>query len=128
MKHASKRDLKTFAIIWSLIFLAVALWPLFDAGALRMWAFFVMSFFLLVAFLAPTLLRPFYTVWMKLGEAIGNLVSKVIMLILFYGMFTPIALVLKLLGKDLLGKKLDKKSASYWVKRETQPGSLKNQF
>lgn len=128
MKHASKRDLKTFAIIWSLIFLAVAVWPLFDAAEVRMWALSVMALFLLTAFLAPALLRPFYIVWMKLGEAIGNVISRVIMLILFYGMFTPIALVLKLLGKDLLGKKLDKKSASYWVKREIQPGSLKNQF
>jgi hypothetical protein len=47
---------------------------------------------------------------------------------LYFGFFTPISLVLKLLGKDLLNKKIDKSQESYWVERKTQPQSMKNQF
>lgn len=54
--------------------------------------------------------------------------SKIIMFMLFYFMFTPIAFVLKIFKVDLLNKKLYKNTKSYWIDRETQPGSLKNQY
>ncbi len=50
------------------------------------------------------------------------------MFILYFGIFTPVSLVLKILGKDLLKKKMDKQGSSYWIDRETQPQSMKNQF
>lgn len=128
MKQPKLKDLKTFALIWSLIFLIVGIWPLFSGNTVRLWAMLIMLLFLIVAFLKPSLLNSFYKIWIKIGEVIGGFISKVIMVILFYGMFTPVAFVLRLLGKDLLRKKLDKNSSSYWIKRDTQPGSLKNQF
>lgn len=128
MKHHKTKDLKTFALIWSLIFLLVGIYPLFTDNPARVWAMVLMLAFLMIAFINPSLLNSFYKIWVKLGEFIGSIISKVIMIILFYGMFTPIAFILKLLNKDLLKKKLDKNKSSYWIKRETQPGTLKNQF
>ena len=128
MKQAKQNDLKKFALIWSLIFLIVGIWPLFSGNAIRLWAIIIMFIFGIIAFLKPSLLNSFYIIWVKFGEVIGGVISKVIMTILFYGLFTPIAFILKLLNKDLLKKKLDKNRSSYWIKRETQPGSLKNQF
>ena len=128
MNQAKQKDLKTFALIWSFIFLIVALLPLLDNTAVRLWAIVVMLIFIIIAFIKPYLLNSFYKIWVKLGEFIGNIISKVVMFVLFYGMFTPIAFILKLLNKDLLKKKLDKTRSSYWIKTETQPGSLKNQF
>lgn len=128
MKQAKQKDLKTFALIWSFIFLIVGLWPLLHGNAVRLWAIVVMLIFGIIAFSKPSLLSSFYKIWVKVGEFIGGIISKAIMVILFYGMFTPIAIILRLLGKDLLGKKLDKNSSSYWIERDTQPGSLKNQF
>ncbi len=128
MKQPKLNDLKTFALIWSFIFSIIGLWPLINNGGVRLWALVITLIFILIAFLKPAVLKSFYIIWIKIGEVVGNIISKVIMIILFYGMFTPIAFILKLLGKDLLGKRLDKSSATYWIKRETQPGSLKNQF
>ncbi len=128
MKQIKKKDLKTFALIWSFIFLIVGLWPLIAGNTVRLWAIVVMLIFGIIAFLKPSLLSSFYKIWVKVGEFIGGIISKVIMIVLFYGMFTPIAFMLRLLGKDLLRKKLDKSSSSYWIERDTQPGSLKNQF
>lgn len=128
MKQPKQNDLKKFALIWSLIFFIVGLWPLFSGNVIRLWAVIIMFIFAVIAFLNPSLLTSFYIIWVKVGEVIGGIISKVIMTVLFYGLFTPIAIILRLLGKDLLKKKLDKNSSTYWVKRDTQPGSLKNQF
>lgn len=128
MNTPSNKELKTFSLIWSFIFIIIAIFPLFNGLSIRLWSIIVAFIFFIITFTKPILLSGFYKVWLKFGEIIGNIISKVIMTILFYGLFTPIALILRLLGKDLLGKKLDKNSSTYWVKRDTQPGSLKNQF
>lgn len=128
MKNIKDSDLKTFALIWSFIFLVVGLWPLLNDESVRVWGLVIALIFITIAFIKPSILSGFYKVWVRFGEIIGGVISKVIMIILFYGMFTPVALVLKLLGKDLLNKKIDKNASSYWVNREMQPGSLKNQY
>ena len=128
MKNIKHNDLKTFALIWSSIFLVVGLWPLLNDEKVRVWGMVVALIFTTIAFTKPLILSSFYKVWVRFGEVIGGVISKVIMMILFYVMFTPIAFILKLLGKDLLNKKIDKNASTYWVTRETQPGSLKNQY
>jgi len=128
MKKIKRSDLKTFALIWASIFLVVGLWPLLNSEDVRVWSIVIALVFAIVAFTKPLILSGFYKKWVWFGEIIGGVISKVIMMILFYGMFTPIAFVLKLLGKDLLNKKIDKNASTHWVTRETQPGSLKNQY
>ncbi len=124
----SKKDLVTFELIWAFIFMVIALYPLIHSEAIRLWSVIVSITFILIAFIAPSLLTGFYKIWVKFGELIGGVISKLILLLLFYAIFTPVALVLKLLGKDLLHKRLDSKASTYWEEREEQPGSLKNQF
>jgi hypothetical protein len=58
----------------------------------------------------------------------GKVNSKIIISVLFFFIFAPIGIFLRLIKKDLLNKKLNKKVESYFVKRETQPGSMINQF
>ena len=69
-----------------------------------------------------------YRTWVRSGEFVGAILSKVIMFLLYFGLFTPMALIMRILGKDLLNKKLDKNTDTYWIIRETQPESMKNQF
>jgi len=140
----SKKDLTTFAYIWALIFFVVGIYPLYQSGLsalptrvsleelkslnIRSWSLLVCLAFLIIGTFIPKILSVFYTVWVKFGELIGGVVSKIILLILFYGLFTPVSIALKILRKDLLHKKLDKECHSYWQKRTLQPGSLKKQF
>ena len=124
----SKKDLVTFELIWAFIFTVIGLYPLLHSEKMRYWAFIVAVLFVLIALVLPTLLTGFYKVWVKFGEMIGGLVSKMILALLFYTIFTPIALCLKILAKDLLHKRLDRKASTYWEERTEQPGSLKNQF
>lgn len=140
----TKKDLRTFAYIWALIFFVVGIYPLYKSGFsalltidslqalkplnIRDWSLYVCLAFLIAGTFIPRALSGFYKLWVKFGELMGGIISKIILLILFYGLFTPISIVLKILRKDLLDKKLDKKSQSYWLDRTIQPGSLKKQF
>ena len=127
----TKKDLRVFSFIWSVIFLVIGLYPLIHAiqlSSVRTWAIVIAIGFFAVGLLFPTILTGFYKVWVKFGEFIGGIISKIILLILFFGVFTPVAIILKILGKDLLNKKLDNSVNTYWIERTTQPGSLKNQF
>jgi len=123
-----KHDLKMFAIIWSAIFVVVGVVPLLKGQDIRVWAIVVAMVFSIIAFTKPQILTPFYKVWMKFGEFMGRIMSKIIMFILYFGIFTPVAIFLKIIGKDLLNKKVDKSQKSYWIERETQPQSMKHQF
>ena len=123
-----KHDLKMFAIIWSAIFGVIALSPLLKGAEIKTWAIVIALIFNIIAFTKPQILTQFYKIWMKFGEFIGGIMSKIMMTILYFGIFTPVSLFLKLIGKDLLNKKVDKSQESYWIERDTQPQSMKNQF
>lgn len=123
-----KQELKTFALIWAFIFATIGLLPLAKNAEIKGWSLIISSIFLAISLLRPEILTQFYKIWVKVGDFVGNIISKVIMFILYFGVFTPISLVLRLLGKDLLSQKIDKSQKSYWIERKTQPQSMKNQF
>jgi len=124
-----RKDLRNFALIWTFIFTVISVFPLIKGeGELRLWAIIVAAAFLIIGLFIPNILKYFYIYWVKFGEIMGNIVSKVILTLLFFIVFFPVGLVFRLMGKDLLSKKLDKNTNSYWINREIQPGSMENQF
>ena len=62
-------------------------------------------------------LKPAYEGWMKIAHLIGGIVTTLILTIVFFVVFTPIGLILRLLGKDHLGRKLDPNAKTYWEQR-----------
>jgi len=72
----------------------------------------------ILAILYPAMLAPLKKVLDKLIVFIGRLTGLVSLSIVFYLIFTPIALLFRFLGKDLLNEKINRKSGSYWIKRE----------
>ena len=81
------------------------------------------SMALILAVLRPPILAPLKKVLDKLIFIIGWLTSVISLLIAFYLIFTPIALLLKVFGKDLLNQKIDKTVGTYWIKRKNAPFS-----
>ena len=67
-------------------------------------------------------------IWHKFGIILGYLISPIIMAIIFFFVVTPIGLFMKLIGKDLLNKKYNKKDKTYWIIRDTPVGTMKRQF
>ena len=91
------------------------------------WLWGIGLLFLILGFILPTILRPVYRIWMLLAYFIGGIVSRVILIVLFYFVLTPTGLVLRLFGKDILDKKFNNNRESYWVKKELS-GHTKDQY
>ena len=126
--NINKKQIRIFILIWSIIFFLIGIYPLFFNLNIKIWSICLSIIFFVISLLKPELGKYFYIVWVTIGEYLGILISKVIMFMLFFFLFTPISLVLKLLGKDLLNKKIDPNKASYWIHRKMKPQSMKKQF
>lgn len=122
---------RSFGLVFAVVFILIAAWPLLHGVAPRWWAFGVAAVFALVAVMRPTLLAGLNRLWIKLGVLLGKLVSPIALGVLFYGVFFPIGVVMRLAGKDPLRLKRDADAASYWIPRKPPgppPDSMTNQF
>ena len=118
---------RSFGILFSIVFAAIAFWPLLNLGEIRVWSVIVSSIFLVLGLINSKLLYPLNLIWVKFGELIGKIVAPLVMALIFFIILTPIGLFLRLIGKDLLNIKLNN-NKTYWIKRDKKPGSMKRQF
>jgi hypothetical protein len=119
---------KSFGIVFSIVFLIVALFPLISSDSVRSWALIVSVVFLLLAFVVPQVLSLPNKLWFKFGILLGSIIAPIVMAFVYFATVLPIGLIMRLSGKDLLNQKLDKNSKSYWIERKEPIGSMKNQF
>ena len=122
-----KNSNKSFGVLFFIVFLLIALWPLFKGDSLRIWSLFIAVIFLVLGLLNSKILNPFKRIWIKFGEILGKMIAPLVLSIVYFIVITPIGLLLRIFGKDLLGIKFLKKK-SYWIKRDKDLGSMKNQF
>ena len=87
------------------------------------------SIFLLVTLIKSDSLHPLNKLWMRFGLLLGMIVSPIVLGVIFFGLFTPIAILMRLSGRDELRLKFAQK-ASHWISREEpiKSESFKNQF
>ena len=120
-----------FGIVFAVLFVIIGLWPLQDGSALRLWALAVAGFFLAAGLWAPAVLRPFNRLWFLFGIALNKVVNPLVMGLLFFLTITPIALIMRLAGKDPLNRRFDGQAKSYWIERRPAgpaPDTMRNQF
>ena len=125
IKISSNRN---FGLVFFIIFLIVSLWPLTYEGPIRIWTVIISLVFLILGLINSKLLTPLNKLWFKFGMILGAIVGPVVMGVVFFLVVTPIGLVMKIMGRDLLNKKYDKKKRTYWIKRDTSIGTMKRQF
>jgi hypothetical protein len=119
---------KSFGVVFSIVFLIVALYPLINSGDIRLWAITVSAIFLLLAFITPKTLSLPNKLWFKFGILLGSIIAPIVMALVYFLTVLPTGIIMRLLGKDLLKQKLDKNAKSYWIERSEPMGSMKNQF
>ena len=122
-----KNSNKSFGVLFFIVFLLIALWPLVKGDSLRIWSLLIAIIFLVLGLLNSKILNPFKKIWIKFGEILGKVIAPIVLSIVYFIVITPIGLLLRIFGKDLLGIKFLKKK-SYWIKRDKDLGSMKNQF
>ena len=74
------------------------------------------------------LLSPLNKIWFKFGLTLGSLIAPIVVGIVYFLVVTPIGIVMRILGKDLLNQKFNKKIKTYWIKRDILIGTMKRQF
>ena len=118
---------RSFGVVFFIFFTIVSIYPLLNDNPIRLWSLIIAIFFLILGILDSKILTPLNIMWMKLGMYLGIIVSPFVMGIIFFLVVTPISMIMKILGKDLLNLKISKKN-SYWVEKDEIKSSMKNQF
>lgn len=126
-----RKQLRSFGLLVGGIFLLIGLWPLLlRSEPLRLWAVVLAGGLMLPALVFPRLLGPVYQVWMKIGAVLGWINTRIILGIIFYGLFTPIGFFRRVvLKRDALQCRFEPEAETYRVVREPRPSShLQRQF
>tara|TARA_B100000579_G_scaffold422788_1_gene425180 strand:+ start:237 stop:614 length:378 start_codon:yes stop_codon:yes gene_type:complete len=123
----NKENNKSFGILFFIIFSLIAIWPIFDSGSLRIWAIAISLLFLILGIFNSKILTPFKRGWIKLGELLGKVIAPIVMGFVYFIIITPIGILMRLLGKDLLNIKYNK-NKSYWIERSKNINTMKRQF
>jgi hypothetical protein len=122
---------RSFGVVFAIVFAIIGTVPLIRGGELRLWSLLAAAAFLGLGLLAPRVLRPVNILWFKFGLLLGRIIAPIVTSLLFFIAVTPTALIMRLLRKDLLSLKFDRKAKSYWINRsktDNPMGSMKNQF
>ena len=123
-----KSSNKSFGILFFVVFLGLGLWPLTNDNSPNIYLIIISIIFLIFWLLNSKLLSPLNSFWIKFGELLGKIIAPVVMVIIYFLILTPISLMVRLFGKDLLGLKFSKQLKTYWMKRKKDLGSMDKQF
>ena len=118
---------KSFGIVFFIVFFLIALYPLINASEVRVWSLIISMIFLILGLLKSKILTPLNRFWFKFGIFLGKIVSPLVMGAIFFMVVTPISIIMRLLGKDILSLKYNN-SKSYWIKKDGPKSKMKNQF
>ena len=127
MKIKNTVSNKNFGLTFFIVFIIISLWPLIHGEQIRVWSLVIAFIFLILGMLNSKILTPLNTVWFKFGLFLGKIVSPIVMGIIFFLIVTPISIVMKIFGKDLLNLKYNNQK-SYWVEKNYPKSKMKNQF
>ena len=121
-----KKDIRSFGITFGIIFLIIAGFLYYkEKDSFQLFIYLAGSFSSL-GIILPIILKPFYMIWMIFAVILGWFMTKVILSLLFFLVVTPIGLVLKIMGKDLLELKKQEVQGSYWNMRESKKEQNQN--
>ena len=118
---------RSFGIVFFVVFLLIAIYPLSYNGEIRIWSIVVSFIFLILGLLRSKILTPLNKLWFKFGILLGMIFSPLIMGIIFFVIVTPIGLLMRLMGKDPLNLKYNLHK-SYWIEKTGPKSKMKNQF
>ena len=122
-----KENNKSFGILFFIVFCIIGFWPVLKGNDVRYWSISLSLIFLILGLLNSKLLSPLNRLWFKFGIILGNFIAPIIMGLVFFLVVTPIGLIMKLLGKDLINLKKNK-DKTYWIEKKEIKTSMKNQF
>ena len=122
---------RSFGLVFTGFFALLACLPLLRGRPFRPWALAVSGAFLLATLIRPRVLHPLNRLWTRLAVLISKVTNPIMTGLMFYVLFTPVAIVLRLMGKDLLRLKAEPGVKTFWIPRDPPgpaPETMRNQF
>ncbi len=119
---------RSFGFLFFVVFFVISLWPLKSQGDLRLWTLILSLVFLVLGVLNSKLLTPLNKLWFKFGILLGSIVSPIVMGAVFFIVVTPIGVIMRFAGKDLLRINKNKTISTYWIDRDKLKKTMKKQF
>ena len=122
---------RSVGLTMAVFFAVLAFLPTLRARPIRWWAVWPAGIFLVVSLGIPVVLQPLNRLWMGIGLQLSRITNPIITALMFYVVFTPTALIIRLLGKDPLRLKFDQSAETYWIERKSSspaPDAMRHQF
>lgn len=118
---------KSFGVVFSIIFMIIALYPLFVNSSINLIFFILSIIFIILSFTFPNIFKYPNLIWFKFGKLLGLIISPIILSIVYLSVIMPIGLIFKIIKKDPLEKLFDSNQKTYWKEKINSP-SMKDQF
>ena len=118
---------KSFGIVFAIVFFLIGLWPIIESNDIRIWSLILSVIFLILGLMNSSILTPLNKIWFRFGIFLGNFIAPVVMGIIFFFVVTPIGLIMRLLGRDLIKLKKNNEN-SYWIEKKDAESSMRKQF
>ena len=127
MKQTNKTSNRNFGIVFFVVFLIIAIYPLINSDEVRLWSLLISIIFLILGIFDSNILSPLNKVWFIFGLFLGKYISPVVMMLIYFIVVTPIGFMMRILNKDILQLKYSK-NASYWINKDKTSIGLDKQF
>ena len=128
MNNIKAGSVKSFGIVFFVVFLLVSLYPLLNNHEIRIWSLIVGFIFLFLGMVSSPVLKPLNLIWFKFGLFLGKFISPIVMGIVYFIVVFPTFLLLKLFKRNYLNIKYDRNRSSYWINVKDKNSTMKDQF
>ena len=122
------KNARNFGFLIALVLLIYSFFPLLDKGNIVLWSFLLSIIFSSLSFFYPKSLIFLTKIWIKFGVILGYIIAPIVMAGIFFQVVTPTAIMIKLLNNDIIKQNFDKSVKSYWIEKEKNLSTMKNQF
>ena len=123
-----KSNNRSFGILFFIVFLILGLYPTLKGNSPNIYFIFISIPFIILGLINSKILTPLNNAWIKVGEILGMIIAPIVMAIIYFFILTPISLIVRIFGKDLLSIKFNKQVNTYWINRKKNINSMKKQF
>ena len=123
----NKSTNRSFGVVFFIVFLAIGIYPILIGDEIKYWSLIISIIFLILGILNSKVLTPLNKIWFRFGIFLGKIISPLVMAIIFFFVVTPIGLLMRFIGKDVLNLKFNN-DKSYWIEKKGPKSKMKNQF
>ena len=115
---STKKELREFGLTIGIILVILGFIALWRNKDIYSYFLSVGVAFVILGITFYKVLLPLQKIWMGFSIIIGFFVSRIVLTILFYLVLTPIGIIVKIFGKDILDERIDRKKESYWHEKD----------